>query len=83
AADELFDLEHAAARPVTPDELDRAFAAAFARGFDTALERGALSAAERERATQLRCWKYDSASWTLEGRLGPRERRWGPPDWTR
>ena len=45
--------------------------------------RGALPEIDREaaealRAAELRCWKYDSMAWTLDGRIGAREARWGP-----
>ncbi len=60
------------------ERLDRALAGGFERRFGVRLEPGRLTGAEREAATRLRCWKYDSASWTLRGRLGERERRWGP-----
>jgi lipoate-protein ligase A len=61
-----------------PDLLDRALIEAFESCFGARLERGELSDAEAQRAEQLRCWKYTSASWTLSGELGLRERRWGP-----
>jgi len=59
-------------------ELDRALTAAFAERFGTDLEPGELTDTEAQRAARLRCWKYDSAAWTLDGRPGERERRWGP-----
>jgi lipoate-protein ligase A len=73
------DLETALGRPVAREELDRALCAGFAAAFEADLVAGALSEGESARAAQLRCWKYDSAAWTLEGRVGERERRWGPP----
>jgi lipoate-protein ligase A len=72
------DLHKASERVVRPQELDRALRGAFARRFGVEMQVGELSARERSRATQLRCWKHLSADWTLSGRLGERERKWGP-----
>jgi lipoyl(octanoyl) transferase len=72
------DLESAAGRVVEPAELDRAVVAAVEEVFGTTCAAGALTAAEELRAAELRCWKYDSMSWTLSGTIGERERRWGP-----
>jgi lipoate-protein ligase A len=56
--------------------------AAFERSFDARLEPGELTADEAALAERLRCWRYDSARWTLRGRSGEREARWGPSlDW--
>jgi lipoate-protein ligase A len=79
ASERFTDLGRARGRVVPPEELDTALVAAWESCFETRLERGELSAREALRAAQLRCWKYDSAAWTLDGRVGPRERRWGPP----
>jgi lipoate-protein ligase A len=59
-------------------ELDRALALAFADCFDSDLEPGELTEIEAQRAARLRCWKYDSAAWTIDGRPGDRETHWGP-----
>ena len=72
------DLTSALGRAVLPRDLDRAIVEAFARRFGIELQPGELTAAEQVRATQIRCWKYLSADWTLNGRLGRREQRWGP-----
>jgi lipoate-protein ligase A len=72
------DLRRALGREVGHDEVDRALKQAFASCFDVELEPGDLSVAEQRRAALLRCWKYDSAAWTLEGRLGERELHWCP-----
>lgn len=65
-------------RGVDTVELDRALVAGFAVELSADLVPGDLTTEERERATRLRCWKYDSASWTLDGRIGERESSWGP-----
>jgi lipoate-protein ligase A len=72
------DLERAAGRPLLAVDVDRAVIAGFAAALGVELCPAVLTEREAARATQLRCWKYDSASWTLGGRLGDRERRWGP-----
>jgi lipoate-protein ligase A len=72
------DLRTAAGREVSADELDDALIAAFGSEFDTALVPGRLTEAEALRAAELRCWKYDSMAWTIEGEIGERESRWGP-----
>ncbi len=64
---------------VTPAEIDAALTRGFERAFGAALRPGGLSEGEALRAAELRCWKYDSAAWTYDGRPGERERRWGPP----
>jgi lipoate-protein ligase A len=74
----FLDLETALGRTVGREELDRALASGFAEIFDADVVAGTLTEGEAARAAQLRCWKYDSAAWTLEGRIGERERRWGP-----
>ena len=70
-------------RVVRPQELDRALCDAFARRFGVELRVGELSAREESRAARLRCWKHLSTDWTLTGRLGERERHWGPVGATR
>lgn len=72
------DLESEAGRRFDDDEIDRALAFGFGTRFGVDLVPGSLTEAEALRAAELRCWKYDSRTWTLEGRLGARERRWGP-----
>ena len=72
------DLTTAAARAITADELDHALIAAFESTFDTALVPGGLTESEALRAAELRCWKYDSMAWTVDGAIGTRESRWGP-----
>ena len=72
------DLTSALGRAVGPRDLDYAIVDAFARQFEVDLQPGELTAGERLRATQIRCWKYLSVDWTLDGRLGRREQRWGP-----
>jgi lipoate-protein ligase A len=72
------DLERLAGREIPLSRLDRALIGAFESCFEVRLERGTLTPREAQRAAQLRCWKYDSATWTYDGRLGERERRWGP-----
>jgi len=65
-------------REIAREELDRALVAGFAAELSARLVPGDLTGEEHERATRLRCWKYDSASWTLDGRIGERELAWGP-----
>jgi len=72
------DLGRLLGRPVGPDEVDRALVAGWSERFGVRLEPGALSAGEQDLAARLRCWKYDSAAWTLHGRVGDRERLRGP-----
>lgn len=72
-------IDEAAGREIAPSELDAALVAAFARRFRAALEPGRLAPEEAERAAALRAWRYDSMAWTIEGRVGARERAWGPP----
>jgi lipoate-protein ligase A len=73
------DLRRATGRAIDPDEVDRALIDAFASAFDVDFRPFVPDAAEVLLATRLRAWKYDSWAWTIEGRAGPRERRWGPP----
>jgi lipoate-protein ligase A len=71
-------LEEGAGRSIAPEEIDDALVSGFEAELGARLAPGDLTAEERERATRLRCWKYDSAAWTLQGRIGARERTWGP-----
>jgi lipoyl(octanoyl) transferase len=72
------DVLSAAARTVDAAALDAALVAGFEEAFDVAMSEGALHREEALRAAELRCWKYDSMAWTMTGRIGERERRWGP-----
>jgi lipoate-protein ligase A len=72
------DLASAAARPVDAEALDAALVAGFEEAFGSTLRPGELEREESLRAAELRCWKYDSKAWTMTGRIGERERRWGP-----
>jgi lipoate-protein ligase A len=76
--DSFTDLTTVLGRTVGPQEVDRALAEAFSRRFEVELLAGQLTAVERSRATQIRCWKHLSTAWTLSGRPGRREQRWGP-----
>ena len=78
AAESFTGLRCELGREIDPCELDRALCEAFESCFGITLEPGSLSSREELRAAQLGCWKHDSLSWTLGGRLGVRERRWGP-----
>lgn len=71
-------LARAAGRILERHEIADALVAGFARRFGAELVQGSLDEDEALRAAALRCWKYDSAAWTLEGRIGPRERRLAP-----
>lgn len=71
-------LSRAAGRVLEPSEIADALVAGFAKRFGAAFAPGALDEEEALRAAALRCFKYDSAAWTLEGRIGGRERRWAP-----
>jgi lipoate-protein ligase A len=70
------DLTRLLGRRVDPREVDRALIASWSESFGARLEPGELTPEERHRATKLRCWKYSSAAWTMQGRLGRREERW-------
>ena len=72
------DLERALGRLPPAHEVEHALIEGFEISFAVELRRSCLTAAEALRAERLRCWKYDSAAWTLTGRTGERERRWGP-----
>jgi lipoate-protein ligase A len=71
-------LARAAGRPLERSEIADALVAGFARRFGAELVPGSLDEEEALRAAALRCFRYDSAAWTLEGRIGGRERRWAP-----
>jgi lipoate-protein ligase A len=79
APDRHGDLLRAGGGAVDPARLDEALVEGFRAELGAGLVRSELSEREALRAAQLRCWKYDSASWTFDGRPGARERRWGPP----
>ena len=68
--DSLIDLESALGR--SPDEaaLDAAIIGGFEEAFSCRLFPGSLTADETIRATRLRAWKYYSAIWTYQARLG-------------
>jgi lipoate-protein ligase A len=72
------DVLSAAEHPVDAQALDAALVAGFELAFGVSLRRGELGRDESLRAAELRCWKYDSIAWTMTGRIGERERRWGP-----
>ncbi len=81
ADDSLFaGLSDALGREPGRGELDAAIVAGFERGFAITLEPDEKTAWESQRVTGLRCWKYLSASWTHEGRIGEAERRLAPPE---
>lgn len=65
-------------RDVEPDEIDAALVGAFEERLGISFDPGEATESERLRASELRCWKYDSGAWTLDGRLGERERARGP-----
>lgn len=77
-ASRFTDLHRESRTPPDPRVLDEALTAGFEEIFGAPLKPGTLSESESLRAAALRCWKYDSLAWTLGGRLGERERRWGP-----
>jgi lipoate-protein ligase A len=68
-------LDEVRGRGTSTAEIDGALVSAFESVFGMRLEPGRLSPDEERTATRLRCWKYLSAAWTLEGRWGRRERR--------
>jgi lipoate-protein ligase A len=72
------ELGSAGGRVIGAGELDAALVEAFSRSFAVELDPSRLTEGEHERAVRLASWKYASASWTIDGRLGDRERRWGP-----
>lgn len=74
----IADLEGALGRLPAAAEIDEALVGAFEARLGARFEIGDLSARERERATRLYAWKYCSLAWTLDGRFGLREERWGP-----
>lgn len=65
-------------REVPVEEIDAALVRGFEERLGARFDGGGASEGERLRATELRCWKYDSGAWTFEGRIGDRERRLGP-----
>jgi lipoate-protein ligase A len=77
------DLERLTGGPIDVARLDRCLIDGFAGEFGAEMQQGALNAAELLAATRLRSWKYDSAAWTLDARIGERERRWGREVWPR
>jgi len=77
-ASRFVDLATAAGRPIGLTELDRALVAGIEDVFGARVAPGHLTELEALRAAELRCWKYDSLAWTVSGRIGERERRWGP-----
>jgi len=50
-------------------EVDVALIAGFERAFGVEFAADTRTLAENERVQKLRCWKYLSASWTLDGKL--------------
>jgi lipoate-protein ligase A len=77
-ATRFIDLESARGAAVDPSALDAACVFGFEETFATRLVPGPLTEGESLRAAELRCWKYDSLAWTMDGVLGRREARWGP-----
>ena len=77
-AEAFTDVRSAAGRAVDAGALDAALVAGFEEAFGVAMREGGLDREEALRAAELRCWKYDSMAWTMTGRIGERERRWGP-----
>jgi len=71
-------LSAALGRRPTTSEIDGALVDAFRANFGCGVERGELTAAERQRAVELYSWKYLSAAWTLRGKRDRRELRLGP-----
>jgi lipoate-protein ligase A len=71
------DLVEALGRRPDRTSFERALVDAVRERFGVELRRGRLADGEATRAARLRAWKYLAASWTLEGRIGERERRWG------
>jgi lipoate-protein ligase A len=65
------DLTRALGEAPAVEELDRCLVGAFEKTFSTRLEPDELAPDEIERATRLRCWKYQTAVWTMEGRMPP------------
>jgi len=69
------DLERLLGHRPSSVELDRALVHGFEQQFGARLEPARLSSEERDRAVRLYTWKYLSAAWTYDGRLGERELR--------
>ncbi len=74
----LIDFETAAGRATAFDEVARAIRAGFEQVLGAEFVLGGLSQDECLLVERLRAWRYSSIAWTHEGRLGERERRWGP-----
>ena len=64
-------------RDVGADEVDAAVLDGFEERLGARFRRAPVGESEQLRAAELRCWKYDSGAWTLDGRVGEREVRWG------
>jgi lipoate-protein ligase A len=62
-------LDAALGRRPSDDEVDAALVAGFEQTFGVALMRDERTPDENARVEKLRCWKYLSASWTLNGKL--------------
>ena len=69
-AGSLTDIETVLGTRPGLDRLDRSLIEGFESVFSTSIEPGCLTADETLRATRLRTWKYNSASWTYEGVIG-------------
>jgi lipoate-protein ligase A len=76
AGDAFIDLTRAAGRKLTDEEDDRSLVEGFEREFGARLVASGLTRDEALRAAELRAWRYDSLSWTRDGAVGLRERRW-------
>ena len=69
------DLETAMGRQPSRDEIDAALVRGFGEVFGVSLFAGKPTDDELLRAAELRAWRYDSLSWTRDGKWGDRERR--------
>ena len=69
------DLATALGHEPAADEIDRALVVGFEEVFGATLRAAPLTDAEAMRAAELRAWRYDSLTWTRDGRWGERERR--------
>jgi len=78
AASRFSDLQSVRGEACDPAEVDAACVHGFEETFAIRLTPGLLTEREALRAAELRCWKYDSLAWTIDGVIGPREARWGP-----
>lgn len=72
------DLEREVGGPIGPEDVEEAIRRGFEARLGVDFRVDGLSAAEALRAEELRAWKYDSAAWTLGGKVGSREARLGP-----